>query len=486
MKKEFIPFMLCLLVTGCSSEENVPEVGFSVNALIESDVTRTAVTDEGAFTWTEGDRIWISSGKGTGHVEGTLTSGAGTSSAIFSYGSVIGGLTCAIYPEVGDHSLDDSDNPSFCALDTYELGAGLNETNAWMYGEYEGGSFKFKHLAGIIRFSFEGVPAGTDSFRFKVDKGINGMLPVTDSENGPVVQAYVTEDEAMMTRTLTFDALEETSDIELYVPVPIGTYNSLDLALFAGDEAVWTYSNAVRNTVNSKSLLLMPTVIVAGSVGGDIEDAEPSAKEGDYVDEYGINHGQGIEFNGVVWAPVNCGYHAMDYRYGKLYQWGRKDGQGRDTDAVKPEINKEWTYDSMSENVFYTHPWSGLADAERVTLWNKGTEEVPVKTQYDPCPEGWRIPTLAEMAVLRVQWIFRSTDDKGCVGALSLYGNMFLPTGGYRDNSGTFVSDKSVYWCSKLSPISTSSAYHAELSTDFSFHDEFYVECGCSVRCVRE
>lgn len=27
---------------------------------------------------------------------------------------------------------------------------------------------------------------------------------------------------------------------------------------------------------------------------------------------------------------MNCGYHKDDYKYGKLYQWGRKYGQGYD------------------------------------------------------------------------------------------------------------------------------------------------------------
>ncbi len=52
------------------------------------------------------------------------------------------------------------------------------------------------------------------------------------------------------------------------------------------------------------------------------------SRPGEYVDEYVINHSQGIEIDGVVWAPVNCGYHKDDYKYGKLYQWGRKYGQG--------------------------------------------------------------------------------------------------------------------------------------------------------------
>ena len=42
----------------------------------------------------------------------------------------------------------------------------------------------------------------------------------------------------------------------------------------------------------------------------------------------------------MVWVPVNCGYHATDFKYGKLYQWGRKYGQGHSTsyDASAPEI----------------------------------------------------------------------------------------------------------------------------------------------------
>ena len=48
----------------------------------------------------------------------------------------------------------------------------------------------------------------------------------------------------------------------------------------------------------------------------------------EYIDEYGINHGGGIMIDSIVWAPVNCGYHATDFPYGKLYQWGRYHGQG--------------------------------------------------------------------------------------------------------------------------------------------------------------
>lgn len=65
----------------------------------------------------------------------------------------------------------------------------------------------------------------------------------------------------------------------------------------------------------------------------------------DYIDEYGINHGGGILIGDVLWAPVNCGYHETDYPYGKLYQWGRKHGQGYGAPYVKEEyeINPDKT-----------------------------------------------------------------------------------------------------------------------------------------------
>ena len=108
----------------------------------------------------------------------------------------------------------------------------------------------------------------------------------------------------------------------------------------------------------------------------------------------------------MVWAPVNSGYHATDFKYGKLYQWGRKYGQGHSTsyDASAPEIVEgpisavNGQKDKYS-NTFFTsseslYDWTSPQDD---TLWNSGTEENPIKTEYDPCPEGWRVPTYAEL-----------------------------------------------------------------------------------------
>ncbi len=104
----------------------------------------------------------------------------------------------------------------------------------------------------------------------------------------------------------------------------------------------------------------------------------------DYVDEYGINHGGGILIGDVLWAPVNCGYHATDYPYGKLYQWGRKHGQG------------------------YGAPFTKLTkvtdNADKTTAEIVPAPVTPAEAlkhpKYDPCPEGWRVPELFDFKSL--------------------------------------------------------------------------------------
>ncbi|MBR0322491.1 MAG: hypothetical protein IIX08_08900, partial [Bacteroidales bacterium] len=72
-----------LLLAGCAVEE-APMEGGSIAAVMEDIQTRTAVTDEGTFTWSAGDKVWLQTT--TGGILGTLSSGEGTSSASFSYG----------------------------------------------------------------------------------------------------------------------------------------------------------------------------------------------------------------------------------------------------------------------------------------------------------------------------------------------------------------------------------------------------------------
>ena len=240
-----------------------------IHAIMENDDTRTTVTDEGSFTWSSGDKIWLHTTSGS--VVGTLSSGAGTSSANFSFSSHFGEMTgMAVYPYNSDHSVD-GDVLSVVLPASYELGSNLTNTNAAMFGVTIDGTLNFTHLAGVMRFVFKNVPAGTDKFKITLDKKINGTFTADLTQECPVLESEETSVDAEKTITFNFDALTSTSDIRLYVPLPLGTYKTLALELSAGNQSVWTYSNTVTNKINRKSLKLMPIVSMGGSIGGEIE-----------------------------------------------------------------------------------------------------------------------------------------------------------------------------------------------------------------------
>ena len=257
-----------LLLSSCSVEED-PVTEHTILAVMEGDQTRTSVTDGGVFSWSAGDQVWLQTTNGS--VVGTLSSGAGTSSAEFTYGGFVGEMTGkAVYPYNDGHSIS-GEVLNFVLPASYDLGSSLTNTNAAMYGVNVGGTIKFNHLAGVMRFRFKDVPAGVNKFTITLDKKINGTFTADLAEEYPVIETSSASDASEKTITLNFIALTAKSDISIYVPLPIGTYNSLELGLYDDSQAVWTYSKLVTNTVSRKSLKLMPVVTLGGSVDGDIE-----------------------------------------------------------------------------------------------------------------------------------------------------------------------------------------------------------------------
>ena len=62
-----------LLLNSCAVDE-LPAEGGSIVAEMETDQTKTSVTDEGTFTWSNGDQVWLHTTSGS--VAGRLSSGA--------------------------------------------------------------------------------------------------------------------------------------------------------------------------------------------------------------------------------------------------------------------------------------------------------------------------------------------------------------------------------------------------------------------------
>ncbi len=163
--------------------------------------------------------------------------------------------------------------------------------------------------------------------------------------------------------------------------------------------------------------------------------------------ENGHNCGDGIEIvqnvgndeRTVIWSPVNLGYYDTsdnNYNYGRFYQWGRVAGQGYAmnmittasgdiytyTDergkTVHVKVNHELPLTTPDPNTHYARTdftyWDEDDECyydESLPYWNgnwnqafNGNWNTLEKDDYigNPCPDGWRIPTSAELSGLIV------------------------------------------------------------------------------------
>lgn len=218
------------------------------------------------------------------------------------------------------------------------------------------------------------------------------------------------------------------------------------------------------------------------------------------------DYGYGIVIGDVVWAPVNCGYEpatadCKGYPYGKLYQWGRKYGQGYDeNDATYPSgdnlmegpVTLGAGNSDENADVFFMSSEDDWCLTPTDILWNLGTETSPVRTEADPCPKGWRVPTYNELTTLYQNslWTTNDVDQQGryfsgeytlIEGALQV----FFPAAGYRQYNGNAKSRGIMgdYWSSR--------ADNGWAFDIYFFNDGLYkgsIFCGeaKSVRCVQE
>ncbi|CAK7067624.1 MAG: hypothetical protein PARBA_02593 [Parabacteroides sp.] len=193
-----------------------------------------------------------------------------------------------------------------------------------------------------------------------------------------------------------------------------------------------------------------------------------------------------IKKGSYYWAPVNCGAtrvaQAGDGKNGtiagagNMYQWGRQDytNYGGST-ASGPTSNSK-----PNNHIFYKgNNWLNRTDN---TLWNGSRKGV-----NDPCPSGYRVPTIDELKSIRNanSWdgsggLYKVNADSGCP-------QLILPAVGYRLNSegspvnlGTFGD----YWSSSASSSTDASyIYFGNTSLGTGTYPK---ASGFSIRCIKE
>lgn len=119
------------------------------------------------------------------------------------------------------------------------------------------------------------------------------------------------------------------------------------------------------------------------------------------------------------------------------------------------------------------------------------------KTEYDPCPVGWKVPTRYELRVL-TENISKDTTHEGVIGCWVSGGNpiaddipkIFLPLAGYR-SAGGYTGQRGedgYYWFADRWSDRVYRHHITDIGTsgNDSGRDDYSSSYGYSIRCVQE
>ena len=530
MNKSFL-FLLAAAMTlaACQKTEiSAPSTEGAVLSATIEDVasTKTYMDADNNILWSEGDQVVAFMKSSYGSKYRLISSFAGKTYADFepvstgNGGNLSAGTEwdCNVvyypYSDAVEGRKSGSDyvlSVTLPAEQNYAAGSFGNGSMA-MVAVSENNNITFRNVLGGMKLQLKGTQkVASITLEGKNSEKLSGAATVT-AYSGETKPAIVMSDDASTSVTLHCGSgvqLSESSATQFIIALPPVVFTKgFTVTITDTESNTYTVGTDKPNTVLRSSLLVMPAVSLESGQG-----SEP--QEGDYIDEYGINHGQGIEIDGVVWAPVNCGYKkatefSKGFPKGKLYQWGRKYGQGYSASANESEpliqdapVSLEVGQSEEASNIFYASWANGSGDwlvYQDDALWNAGDDNTPVKTEYDPCPEGWRVPTRLELYGLSESYSPWTTkdDDEGCWFSGSQpysddVAKVFLSTTGFRDSwdgVAGLLTSYSGYWTSEAS---SGGAYLLDVVKGYSSSTTLYVQHfgynrarGAAVRCVKD
>jgi uncharacterized protein (TIGR02145 family) len=526
MRKLFIHIAALALIASCNKVESpVPSTDPSdiVYATIEYAAdTKTSLEGE-KIVWSSGDEIVVFKGKTLPLKYIVSASSVGTTEGYFKKDAdyeLLGPSSeishnVAFYPfaelsckaEGQNYTLENITLPSVQTYAPASFGPNSFPMMA-VSADTDDADFRFKNLCGALKLQLQGEGIiKSITIKGNSDEILAGSASVKMSRGGTPALSLASDGAKEVTldcgEGVSLNADTPTSFL-LALPPTVFTkgFTVIVTDTFGGAKG---FTTTKENTIIRSSILRMP-------VKEYIAERQP--QEGDYIDEYGINHGQGVEIDGVVWAPVNCGYHKDDFKYGKLYQWGRKYGQGYSgslydgdwnyigdySDSYVPEkvsgpVSLSTGQSKANEDKFYynsSSPWDWCSPKDNM-LWNSGSESNPLKTEYDPCPEGWRVPTYAELHELNDNYSSLTTADNGQKGIWFSGPNsytasvpqVFFPAAGCRsdEEGGAFCRGNfGYYWSSRPDLFYAGSLYFDGSGVSMGYNFRAY---GFSVRCVQ-
>ncbi len=551
----FAAALVMLTAASCEKNEVLPDNNtegkvITLKATINNGETKTSLGEKGTdgtypVLWSAGDEIAvIQIGDITLNQVNTfrLSTGAETTSATFTCENAVDFDPSKDYLAVYPASAVDIFNGSFkgfnfSSTQTYKQNSFGDGVMPMLAYKGENSVLNFTNAFGILKLQLKGaVDEKVNSIEITSDKPLNGKALHTS------VEITLVED-SDENKKVTLDcsanggvALNQGTATDFHIALPAGDHKLS--VCFVTNKGV--YYKTTEQTIESGRIIKMASLNTETS--SDFPNGNMS-----YV-ENGVYLGEGValpagEDKTIIWAPVNCGYDAVNFKYGKLYQWGRKYGQGYY--YIKPNdepfenndlgggpeftdgpISWESYTAGNNSNVFFgvssgeTRDWLSPQNPD---LWGNGT-----KTDHDPCPAGWRVPTSDEMKSLssgfstynypeasekntenseleRGYYFYGITDEASAVNKVFFPAAGDLLTSGVcgtwdeYDDNGDLIdihSDREYngfYWTSTTNgAYSHSLIFGKKYDSDEGWYYQLYIKenslraSGCSVRCVKD
>jgi hypothetical protein len=160
--------------------------------------------------------------------------------------------------------------------------------------------------------------------------------------------------------------------------------------------------------------------------------------------------------------------------YGDLYQWGRgSDGhqcRNSPTTTILSSTDQPGHGNFILEPTFSPGDWRS---PQNINLW-QGVNGI-----NNPCPSGYRLPTIIELDSERTSWT--TNDVAGAFTSL-----LKLPSAGARASFlNGFLSDVGTYGVYWSSTVSSANSRQMEFNSSIGYLSSIFRAYGMSVRCIK-
>lgn len=487
-----------LLLTGCTSEETLQvetlrEVSATLNGFkLGESMTRTSynISEETGFqtVWAEGDVLGIYP-IGGDQVSFPLSDGVGTTTAKFDGGSwALRGTYkyAAYYPFSTDcYTIDQTaipvsylgqvqtGNNSTAHLAAYDFMAAAG-TQPSSNGSVD---LQFNHVGCFLRMQLTMPNAGTyTSVSIQLIDGgsFTTQGTVNLAATTPALSATATSEKLTLGLN-NVTTTEANQTIVLYMMVAPGNLSAHTLIFTVADSD----GNNYIKTAAGKNM--EATYAYDYSLSFE-RNNYPSHMGYEYVD-LGVKD----ENNRTIcWASCNIGAD-RPVEHGAFFAWGdtwechlstERNGEQYDNYSYNWE-NCPFNDGSTSYNESYFNSIKDWAYPDEVLALEWDAAHVLLGGL-------WRMPTVEELDLLRVQctWIWDS-EKKGYIVLGSNGNSIFLPASGYRSGTVAYqVGSQGSYWSSSHRPVYTASSYYLKFDSNAVTTTSSYRYYGRMVRPV--